>query len=259
MILFVCNSNREAAALTTICDHRTWTAYSCTTIREFKTLSERVRPRVVVVRHRLIDGYSDDIFTIYRDTPSMLRPRTIVLMPADRSAQSEARQIALGADCALHDPVRIEILVEYLAKYRQPSESISKPPAGTKASFPIAGVEVYPNEHRIVRGKLSQHIAPQEVALLRMLWSSAEEVISYPVLYAELFGRRFDGDTSNCRVLLCKVLASFKLLRVDLKPFIQVIPKSGYLYAPNLLCNRTETVNSRTRTRTSRKRRRSPN
>ena len=232
MILFVCNSNREAAALTTVCDHRAWAAYSCTTIREFRSLTAKIHPRTIVVRHRLIDGYSDDIFAVLRETPLRLRPKVIVLMSADRSAQTEARQIALGADCALHDPVRMEVLLAYLAKYRLPAEPTARLSKGMRTSFSIAGVEVYPDEHRIARGKLSHRIAPQEVALLRILSIAAKEVVPYPVLYGELFGRRFDGDTSNCRVLLCKVLASFHLLRVELKPFIQVIPKSGYLYSP---------------------------
>ena len=254
MILFVCNSNREAAALTTVCDHRAWAAYSCTTIREFTSLAEKIRPSAIVVRHRLIDGYSDDIFAALRETPLKQRPKVIVLMSADRTAQTEARQIALGADCALHDPVRMEVLLEYLAKYRLPTETPAKHSAGIRTSFSIAGVEVYPDEHRIARGKQSHHIAPQEVALLRILSMAANEVVPYPVLYGELFGRRFDGDTSNCRVLLCKVLASFQLLGVRLKPFIQVIPKSCYLYSAGPAKSRHGTSNSKVQAKAPRKR-----
>ena len=207
MILFICSSNREAAALSTVCDHRAWATYSCATIREFKPLAAKIRPHAIVVRHRLIDGYSDDIFAALRETPLRHRPKVIVLMSAERTAPAEARQIALGADCVLHDPVRMEILLEYLARYRLPAETSANPFSGTRASFSIAGVEVYPDEHYITRGDLRHHIAPQEVALLRILSSATNQVVPYAVLYGELFGRRFEGDTSNCRVLLCKVLS----------------------------------------------------
>jgi len=147
----------------------------------------------------------------------------------------------------------MEILLEYLTKYRLPAETPGRSPKGIRTSFSIAGVEVYPDEHRIARGKLSHRIAPQEVALLRILSIGANEVVPYPVLYGELFGRRFDGDTSNCRVLLCKVLASFQLLRIELKPFIQVIPKSGYLYSPRPTKGRPRSSNSVTQAKDPRK------
>jgi DNA-binding response OmpR family regulator len=249
MILFLSSSNREAAALAAACDHRSWAAYICTTIREFRPLAEKIQPRAVVVRHRLLDGYSDDVFACLKGKSLAVRPRVIVLMSAERTTQTEARQIALGADCVLHDPVRMEILLEYLARYRVPAEAPVRHSDGQQVSFPIAGVEVHPHEHRIVRGKQGRHIAPQEVALLRILSNAPNEVVPYPVLYGELFGRRFEGDTANCRVLLCKVLASFKVLGVDLKPFIQVIPKSGYLYSLALAKSRPRSLRIKTRSK----------
>lgn len=232
MILFLCSSQREAAALTAACDHRNWAAYNCTTIREFRPLAEKIQPRAIVVRHRLLDGYSDDVFALLNNIASAGRPRVIVLMSADRTTQLEARQIALGADCVLHDPVRTDILFEYLARYRK-TPAVSGRDAGShQASFAFAGAEVFVHEHRIVFGKRSAHIAPQEAALLLVLAHAGEELVPYPVLYSDLFGRRFDGDTSNCRVLLGKLAASFKRLGIALRPFIQVIPKSGYRYVP---------------------------
>src|SRR4051812_19884026 len=108
MILFACSSNREATALAATCAHRSWASYTCATVREFRPLMDKVQPRVVVARHRLIDGYSDDILACLKSLPFAIRPRMIVLMSADRTALTEARQIALGADCVLHDPVRTE-------------------------------------------------------------------------------------------------------------------------------------------------------
>ncbi|MEJ1973294.1 MAG: hypothetical protein WDM96_12775 [Lacunisphaera sp.] len=232
MILIVSSSSREAALLTALCDHRAWASHCCTSIREFAPLLERVQPRAVVVRQRLLDGYSDDILSCIKRDAVPLRPRVIVLMAAGSPAKAEARQIALGADCVLHDPVRMEVFLEYLAKYRISTNEPLTSPSGHVTSFSVAGVEVFPHEHRITRGKKSLHIAPQEVALLRILARTPNEVVPYPVLYGDLFNRRFGGDTTNCRVLLGKVSASFKRLGVDLRAFIQVIPKSGYLYSP---------------------------
>lgn len=238
MILFVSSSNREAAALATACDHRSWAAYICPTVREFHPLTEKIQPRAIVVRHRLLDGYSDDILASLNGMPSVARPRVIVLMSADRTAQTEARQIALGADCVLHDPIRMEILLEYLAKYRIPAEVSAGRANGQRASFHFAGAEVHPQEHRLVRGTQSLRLSPQEVALLNILSNARGKVVTYHVLYGDLFTRRFEGDTANCRVLLGKLSASFSRLGIELKPFIQVIPKSGYLYMPKPARNR---------------------
>jgi DNA-binding response OmpR family regulator len=232
MILIVSSSSRETALLTALCDHRTWASHCCPTVREFALAMERVRPRAVVVRQRLLDGYSDDILSCLQHESVANRPRIIVLMAAGSPAHAEARQLALGADCVLHDPVKMEIFLEYLAKYRNPLEAPIGQPTGHATSFHVAGIEVIPQEHRILRDKKSLHVAPQEVALLRLLARSPNEVVPYPVLYGDLFNRRFGGDTANCRVLLGKVAASFKRLGVDLRASIQVIPKSGYLYVP---------------------------
>jgi DNA-binding response OmpR family regulator len=232
MILFVSSSNREAAALVTACDHRSWAAYICPTVREFHPLTEKIQPRAIVVRHRLLDGYSDDILASLNSMPPAARPRIIVLMSADRTAQTEARQIALGADCVLHDPVRMEILLEYLAKYRIAAEASSGRNKNQKASFRFAGAEVHPQEHRLVRDMQSLRLSPQEIALLSILHNASGKVVPYHVLYGDLFTRRFEGDTANCRVLLGKLSASFNRIGIELKPFIQVIPKSGYLYLP---------------------------
>ena len=232
MILIVSSSSKETTLLTALCDHRTWPSHCCLTLREFIPTMERVRPRAVVVRQRLLDGYSDDVLSCLQHDPAAIRPRVIVLMGAGSTAQAEARQLALGADCVLHDPVRTEIFLEYLAKYRNPIESPVVQRPGQTTSFRVAGIEVFPHEHRIVRHKKSLHVAPQEIALLRLLARSPNEVVPYPVLYGDLFSRRFGGDTANCRVLLGKVSASFKRLGVDLRASIQVIPKSGYLYVP---------------------------
>ena len=106
------------------------------------------------------------------------------------------------------------------------SEAIASLPP----SYEFAGVTIFPHEQRMVRLHRSIHVAPQEIELLRLLSRSFGKVVPYPVLYAEIFHQRFAGDTANSRVLLGKATASFKRLGINLRSFIEVIPKSGFLY-----------------------------
>lgn len=229
MILIASNSAREADLLVNLCEQKHWSAYGCTSVREFVPLLEKNQPHVVMIRDRFEDGYSDDILAEVRNITTFQRPYIIVLMGPERKASKDARQVALGADCILHDPLPLEILFTYLSKYRTRAPS-SPPKEEASISFSLGDVTVFPQEHRISRRNKTVHVAPQEVALLRLFVRRPGTVIPYPVLYHDLFGRRFSGDTTNCRVLLGKVAASFRELRVNLRTFIEVIPKSGYRY-----------------------------
>jgi two-component system KDP operon response regulator KdpE len=230
MILIVSHSPKEAELLAALCNHRTWPCYHTTTVRRSIPLIEKIRPRAIVVRHRLVDGYSDDLVAHLGSALSPARPRIIVLMAADRTIQAEARQIGLGADCVLHDPVNLPLLMEYLGRFRG-SSTAPRPPT-SHSSFNCAGVEVHPVERRISLQARSIRVAPKEIEFLQILTRTPGVVVPYPVLYADLFGRQFSGESANCRVLLGKTAASFRRLGVDLRKSIQVIPKFGYLYKP---------------------------
>ncbi len=232
MIIIVSNSTREAALLNALCDQRAWPAQACGTLTEFKKLAERNEVRAVVVRQRLREDYSDDLLATLKELEATSRPRVIVLVPADCSIRLEARQVALGADCVLRDPVRMEVLLEYLAKYRTESRGALAPALASPLCYEFAGVQVFPHEHRLVRLEQSTHVAPKEIELLQLLARSAGKVVPYPVLYCEVFKQLFAGDTANSRVLLGKVTTSFRRVGVDLRRHIEVIPKSGYLYSP---------------------------
>jgi two-component system KDP operon response regulator KdpE len=212
-----------------LCEQRTWPCETCTSLADFDRLAEKSTPRAVVVRQRLSDGYSDDILASLKRLDASPAARVIILVPADCSIQQEARQVKLGADGVFRDPVRLEVLLEYLARYRT-----EKTPGSMRASplcYEFARVQVFPHEHRLVRAGKSIHVAPQEIGLLRLLSRSAGKVLPYPVLYSELFHQRFSGETANSRVLLGKITTSFRRLGVDLRRHIEVIPKSGYLYS----------------------------
>jgi DNA-binding response OmpR family regulator len=231
MIVIATNSVREASLLTALCEHRSWPAQACATIAEFVKIAEKNTPRIVVTRHRLGDGYSDDLFEWFKVSSDLAKPRVVVLVPADCSIRHEARQVALGGDIVMRDPLRLEVLLEYLTKYRSRNSqapALASPPL----TYDFAGVRVVPHEHRLERSGKTVRVAPQVIALLRLLHHSIGKVASYPTLYCELFNQRFAGDTSNCRVLLGKATASFAPLRVDLRAHVKVIPKSGYLYTP---------------------------
>jgi DNA-binding response OmpR family regulator len=231
MIAILTESDREARLLAALCDQRSWPSQTCGTVSGFAKLAEKTSPRVVVARQRLADGYSDDVFAWLKTSGRLDGTRVMVLVPADCSARQEARQIALGADCVLRDPLRMEVLLEYLAKYRakkDPVAAISSP----ELAYEFAGVRVLPHACSLVRSGKTVQVTPQEIALLRLLYDSAGKVLPYAVLYHELFNQKFSGDTANCRVLLAKAAASFRRVKIDLRAHIAVIPKSGYLYSP---------------------------
>lgn len=231
MIAILTESLREARFLAALCDQRSWPNQTCSTVSGFAKLAEKTSPRVVVARHRLADGYSDDVFAWLKTSGQLAGTRVMVLVPADCSIRQEARQVALGADCVLRDPLRMEVLLEYLAKYRAKKDPAT-PVRSPEPAYEFAGAQVLPHEYHLVRSGKTVQVAPQEIALLRLLHDSAGKVIPYPVLYHELFNQKFAGNTANCRVLLAKSAASFQRLNIDLRAHIKVIPKSGYLYSP---------------------------
>ena len=155
----------------------------------------------------------------------------IVIMSAGISAESEARQLNLGADCVLRDPVRSEVLLAYLEKYQ--SQRQAKDSLGThrpKDLIQFAGATLHISDRRFRRGKKSITLTPREVELVEFLHSYRGEVTSYDALYEGILGRRFGGDTGNMRVLLNKLAASCRCIGITLREWVEVIPKSGYRY-----------------------------
>ena len=220
-----------------LCATRSWPCFVCTSISGFSNLLEKAAPRAIVTRHKLGDGYSDDILASLKQ--SGLSSKTVVLAPANFTAQQEARQIALGADCLLRDPVRLDVLFEYLAKYR----SLPLPRAGGAAAtvcFQFGGAHIYPQEHRIARNRDSVQATPREIEFLLILARSPGKVVTYQTLYAELLGRNFSGDTVNMRVLLSKTATSLHHVGVNLRKLVHIIPKAGYQYLPAGLPTREE-------------------
>lgn len=234
MIVILSEAARERAALGAICTARGWPWNEFNSLRGFSRSLRRSRPGLVVARHRLKDGYADEIVSGLREAGLYGTSRLIVLLPASASAELEARQLLLGADLVQRDPVRTEVLSEYLQKFVDASKSMR--PANAPAPdriFKFASTLINPIDRKVVRGKVCRSLTPREVELADLLAQFSTQVVTYDTLYDEILGRRFGGDTSNLRVLLGKLAASMKSAGVDLRRWVEVIPKLGYRYHPS--------------------------
>lgn len=180
-----------------------------------------------MIRHKLNDGFSDEAIAIVR--ASAVSTKIIVLLTAGTSPAIEARQINLGADCVLRDPVNMEVILAYVAKYRGAQNSTAEVPSGHFAVFPIGGAVIDPTERTLrFQGKIAR-LTPKEVELGQLL-ATSRELVTYETMYDEIFGRKFYGDTSNLRVLLGKLDRSARTTGMEIRSCIEVIPKLGYRY-----------------------------
>lgn len=233
MIAIVSPALQERAAFAALCESRGWVCAECHSLRAFRRLLLRQRPEIVLTRRRIGDGYSDDVIAAVAGPGQPAAVKVVVLMGADAPSSVEARQVALGADCVLRDPVCTDVLVEYLAKYHRSLKQSPRAESGTvPKSFSFADACVDPIGRQLQRGKGSRHLTPHEVDLVELLVMSAGGIVTYDTLYNEILGRRFRGDTSNMRVLLGKLAASARGVGLPLRQWVEVIPKMGYRYHP---------------------------
>jgi DNA-binding response OmpR family regulator len=129
------------------------------------------------------------------------------------------------------DPVRAELVVEYIARFlEQTKRSHSKNAREGRNSFRFAGAIVDPIERTLRHGGDEIHLTPREIELIELLREFHGLFVNYEVLYGEILGRRFRGDTGNMRVLLGKLAASFRSVGLPLRQYIDVMPKTGYRY-----------------------------
>ena len=231
MIAIVSPASQERSALAALCASRGWVTTECDSLRSFKKLLFHLAPRIVLTRRRLGDGYADDVMAALAASAMSASTNVVVLIGAGTSSSIEARLVALGADCVQRDPVRSDVLAEYLAKYRSspPHAHHPSPPIVLKP-FAFAGASVDPVERRLQRGNKVSHLTPHEVELVELLLQSEGGVLTYDTLYSDILDRRFRGDTSNMRVLLGKLMASARMVGLPLRDWVQVVPKLGYRY-----------------------------
>lgn len=230
MIAIVSSSARECTAFAALCESQDWTCIELGSVRAFGTQLARIMPAVVLTRHRLADGYSDDVFHQLSVRGLAGRTRLIVLLEASAGPTVEARQVTLGADYVHRDPVRSDVLIAYLTRFRRATQSPVRPANGPTppATVTLAGAVIDPIGRTVSRGKKSVHVTPREIELAERLAASQGELVTYQVLYDEILGRRFSGDTSNMRVLVGRLAASLERVGCPLRRHIEVIPKLGY-------------------------------
>lgn len=219
----------ERAALAALCASRGWICSEQNEVRGSLRAMERVAPSVILTRHRLSDGFSDDLMRQARRTGTRRPARILVFAPATLPAQAEARQISLGADAVLRDPIRSEVLCAYLERFLGLAElSGTQSRAGCRRRLPIARASLDPNERLLrFRGR-SIRLTPRESSLCEALVRNRGQLAPYETLFLEVLDRKFTGDTSNLRVLLGKLAHSFARLGIDLRRWVDVIPKAGH-------------------------------
>lgn len=231
MIVIASTVPRERAALGALCDSRGWPWKECDSLRTLKRSLRPTPPSLVLTRHRLGDGYSDEAIAILKTAGLLATTKLVVLVSAGFSSSLEARQIALGADLVQRDPVRMDVLLEYLQKFLAESKRHRRrDPQTLLEPFEFAGARVHPVDRKLERGKIIRHLTPREVELAELLAQSADQLVTYETLFNDLLGRRFRGETSNLRVLLGKLAASAQHAGIDLRRWVEVIPKLGYRY-----------------------------
>jgi DNA-binding response OmpR family regulator len=232
VIAIVSSNSAERAAFAGLCQNRGWPHAACESVRSLRALLRHLRPNVVLMRNKLEDGYSDDILAALQAAGLLPETKTVVLMSAGTASAHEARQVALGADCVHRDPARVDVLSEYLTRYRRTAVSDRRATAdhATAPTFAFAGAIVHSLERKITYRGRTVRLTPRELAFVELLAERRNEVASYHLLYAELLGRQFAGDTSNMRVLLGKLDSTLRAVGIRVRRWIEVIPKSGYRY-----------------------------
>ena len=228
MILVLSSTPRERAALIALAESAGWMVAGADSLREARRILRRQEVRTVVARHTLVDGYADHLAREFATADRGRPSRLIMLASPGMPATEEARQVTLGADCVLRDPVRSEVLLAYLARYLRRDESERGPAARRPNRLVFAGGELTPDDRTLRLGGRLRTLTPREAGLAEALATRPGEVATYETLYAEVLERRFRGDTSNLRVLLGKLAASCAAIGADLRAWVEVIPKSGY-------------------------------
>lgn len=230
MIALVSSNPRERNAFAALCAARGWPYSECDSLRVLRKTLWQARPSVILIRHKLEDGYADELLQSFVHEPAAL-PRVLVLLEANASTAQEARHVSLGAEHVYRDPIRADVIVAYLARYREsrPETAIS-PASAAPATIHFARAVVRPLERILEYRGDQQPITPREIDLMTRLAAAPNQVLTYPILYSEVLGRPYHGETSNMRVLLGKLTASFSAVGLDLRQHVDVIPKVGYRY-----------------------------
>lgn len=230
MIAIVSSAAAESAAFGSLFVQRGWNYVECRSVRAFKRIVRRVPLRVVVVRYQLHDGFSHDVVAELTEPGLSFSAKIIVLLGAGIPSSIEARQLEIGADCVQRDPVRSDVLLAYVEKYIRSAPR--NPAFASVKQVDFSGAVLNPLDRSLRLGDKSVLLTPREAMLIELLSGSAGQVVTYELLYNEILGRKFQGDTSNMRVLLGKLGVSARRIGICIRRTVDVIPKTGYRYSP---------------------------
>lgn len=232
MVILVSSQKPDRMILGALCSERGWPTVECDSLRILKRHLLRVQPSVLVVRHELEDGYSDDAIGLVTEPAPAWPVRVIVLAGAGLSSANEARQINLGADVIHRDPIRVEVVLAQIARFRtlRYNARAKQVAAAVKKPVPFAGGLVDLLDRTLSHAGKVVELTSREADLVRVLIESGNQVATYELLYNDILGRQFRGDTSNMRVLLGKLDNSCGAVDLNLRSAVDVIPKSGYRY-----------------------------
>lgn len=246
MIAIVSSNARERTAFEALCENQQWPVAVCDSLHAFRRFLRHTRPAVILTRHKLADGYSDDVLGLLSAMALRGKAKSIVLLAAGVSSAQEARQVSLGADCVQRDPVRAEVLTAYLRTFQAHSSSSKAGLRPSPKAFRFAGASIDRQERTLRYQGKRVPLTPREIALIEALIDGSGSLVSYESLYAEVLQRPFRGDTSNMRVLLGRLNTSFHAVGLDLRQHVEVLPKAGYRCREN-----TSKGSSRSSTRTT--------
>jgi hypothetical protein len=110
VIVIVSSNLRERTAFLSLCESRGWPAVACESVAALRRYIRRSPPGTLLIRHKLADGYSDDAIAALAAANLLAGARIIVLLSPGESSAREARQVSLGADFVLRDPIRTDVL-----------------------------------------------------------------------------------------------------------------------------------------------------
>ncbi len=231
MIAIISSLARERAALVALCASRGWISVTCESVHAASQTLRRCQPHALVVRHSLSDGFSDHVLAKLAASEFREVVRSLVLLAAGTPAAVEARQISLGADCTLRDPIRTEVLLAYLEKFQRDAKVSGfrrrSPPAAT---IPFAGGVLHRLDRELRHRGRATHLTPREIELVDCLVRAEGEIVTYETLFGEILNRPFQGDSNNMRVLLAKLAESATAVGLEVRDWVEVIPKAGYRY-----------------------------
>lgn len=230
MIFLVSQVDRERAALAMLCAPLQRPIVECDSVRKTARSLRRCRPHVVIARHKLGDGFSDDVIALLDELRLAPSPKIIVLVTAGTNSNADARQLELGADCVLRDPVRSDVLLAYISKYCRSPRQVAQKKEAAESIIRFAGGVFRPSDRLLHNREHVVSLTSREAELLELLTRSRGEIVTYESLYSEILGRSFRGETSNMRVLLGKLGGSTSRVGIALRQWVEVIPKMGYRY-----------------------------